>query len=55
MVYANQKAFGVENRFLSDGNVLPTLGAANFALTIIAAAARLVDHRCRRQANHPQR
>jgi choline dehydrogenase-like flavoprotein len=44
VVDANQKVFGVENLFLSDGSVLPTQGSANPALTIMALAARLADH-----------
>ena len=44
VVDANQKVFGVENLFVSDGSVLPTQGSANPALTIMALAARLADH-----------
>jgi choline dehydrogenase-like flavoprotein len=44
VVDANQKVFGVENLYLADGSVMPTQGAANPALTIMALAARLADH-----------
>jgi choline dehydrogenase-like flavoprotein len=40
----NQKVFGVDNLYLADGSVLPTQGAANPALTIMALTARLADH-----------
>jgi len=39
-----QRVFGVDNLYLADGSVLPTQGAANPALTIMALAARLGDH-----------
>jgi choline dehydrogenase-like flavoprotein len=44
VVDRNQKVFGVDNLYLADGSVLPTQGAANPALTIMALAARLADH-----------
>jgi choline dehydrogenase-like flavoprotein len=34
----------VTNLYLADGRVLPTRGAANPALTIMALAARCADH-----------
>jgi choline dehydrogenase-like flavoprotein len=43
VVDADQKVFGVDNLYLSDGSVLPTQGSANPALTIMALAARLAD------------
>jgi choline dehydrogenase-like flavoprotein len=36
--------FGVPNVYVVDGSVLPTQGAANPALTIMALAARCADH-----------
>jgi choline dehydrogenase-like flavoprotein len=34
----------VPNLYITDGSVLPTQGAANPALTIMAVAARAADH-----------
>ena len=39
----DQRVWGVPNLFLADGSVMPTQGAANPALTIMAAAARLAQ------------
>jgi choline dehydrogenase-like flavoprotein len=44
VVDGDQRVFGVDNLYLSDGSVLPTQGSANPALTIMALAARLADH-----------
>jgi choline dehydrogenase-like flavoprotein len=44
VVDADQRVFGVPNVYIGDGSVLPTQGAANPALTIMALAARLADH-----------
>jgi choline dehydrogenase-like flavoprotein len=44
VVDAQHRVFGVDNLYLADGSVLPTQGAANPALTIMALAARLADH-----------
>jgi choline dehydrogenase-like flavoprotein len=44
VVDRNQKVFGIDNLYLADGSVLPTQGAANPALTIMALTARLADH-----------
>jgi choline dehydrogenase-like flavoprotein len=44
VVDAHQKIFGIDNVYIADGSVLPTQGAANPALTIMALAARLADH-----------
>jgi choline dehydrogenase-like flavoprotein len=38
------RSFAVPNLYLTDGSVLPTQGAANPALTIMALAARCADH-----------
>ena len=44
VVDANLKSFAVDNLYVVDGSVLPTQGAANPALTIMAVAARAADH-----------
>jgi choline dehydrogenase-like flavoprotein len=49
VVDADQKVFGIDNVYLSDGSVLPTQGAANPALTIMALASRLAAHLGARQ------
>jgi choline dehydrogenase-like flavoprotein len=38
------RSFAVPNLYIADGSVLPTQGAANPALTIMAVAARTADH-----------
>jgi len=38
------RSFAVPNLYVVDGSVLPTQGAANPALTIMALAARCADH-----------
>ncbi|MCA1682995.1 MAG: GMC family oxidoreductase [Actinobacteria bacterium] len=38
------RSFAVPNLYVTDGSVLPTEGAANPALTIMALAARCADH-----------
>ena len=38
------RTFAVPNLLITDGSVLPTQGAANPALTIMAVAARAADH-----------
>ena len=43
VVDADHRVFGVPNLFVVDGSVLPTQGAANPALTIMALAARAAD------------
>jgi choline dehydrogenase-like flavoprotein len=40
VVDADHRVFGIPNLFVVDGSVLPTQGAANPALTIMALAAR---------------
>jgi choline dehydrogenase-like flavoprotein len=37
------RSFAVPNLYITDGSVLPTQGAANPALTIMAVAARAAD------------
>jgi choline dehydrogenase-like flavoprotein len=44
VVDANLRTFAVANLYVTDGSVLPTQGAANPALTIMALAARTADH-----------
>jgi choline dehydrogenase-like flavoprotein len=44
VVDRNQLVFGLDNLYITDGSVLPTQGAANPALTIMALAARLAAH-----------
>ncbi len=46
VVDADCRAFAVENLLVTDGSVLPTQGAANPALTIMALAARAADRLC---------
>ncbi len=43
VVDRDQRTFAVPNLYLTDGSVLPTQGAANPALTIMALAARCAD------------
>ena len=43
VVDAEHRVFGVPNVFIVDGSMLPTQGAANPALTIMALAARAAD------------
>jgi choline dehydrogenase-like flavoprotein len=43
VVDAHHRVFGVSNLYVTDGSVLPTQGAANPALTIMALAARAAD------------
>ncbi|MGZ4125138.1 MAG: GMC family oxidoreductase [Actinomycetota bacterium] len=51
VVDRNLKMFGVPNVYVVDGSVLPTQGAANPALTIMALAARCADHLSRGAKN----
>ena len=44
VVDRNLRCFAVPNLYITDGSVLPTQGAANPALTIMALAARCADH-----------
>jgi choline dehydrogenase-like flavoprotein len=38
------RSFAIPNLYVTDGSTLPTQGAANPALTIMALAARCADH-----------
>ena len=44
------RAWGVPNLYVADGSVMPTQGAANPALTIMALASRLAGLLARKQA-----
>jgi choline dehydrogenase-like flavoprotein len=44
VVDRNLRTFAVPNLYIADGSVMPTQGAANPALTIMALAARCADH-----------
>lgn len=44
VVDSDLRSFAVPNLYITDGSVLPTQGAANPALTIMALAARCADH-----------
>lgn len=48
VVDRNGRAFGVSNLYITDGSVLPTQGAANPGLTIMALAARAADELIKR-------
>ena len=43
VIDAGHRAWGVPNLFVADGSVMPTQGAANPALTIMALASRLAE------------
>ena len=43
VVDADHRAWGIANLFVCDGSVMPTQGAANPALTIMALASRLAE------------
>ena len=43
VVDSSHRAWGLENLFVVDGSVMPTQGAANPALPIMALASRLAD------------
>jgi len=43
VVNADQQVWSIPNLYVTDGSVLPTQGAANPALTIMAMAARVAD------------
>lgn len=49
VVDADCRSFAVPNLYITDGSVLPTQGAANPALTIMAVAARAADRMARRK------
>jgi choline dehydrogenase-like flavoprotein len=51
VVDADHRVFGVPNLFIVDGSVLPTQGAANPALTIMALAARAGHRLATRQVH----
>jgi choline dehydrogenase-like flavoprotein len=43
VVDADHRAWGIDNLFVCDGSVMPTQGAANPALTVMALASRLAQ------------
>jgi choline dehydrogenase-like flavoprotein len=43
VIDADHRAWGIPNLFVCDGSVMPTQGAANPALTIMALASRLAE------------
>ena len=43
VIDAEHRVFGVDRLYVVDGSVMPTQGAANPALTIMALAARAAD------------
>jgi choline dehydrogenase-like flavoprotein len=43
VVDADHRVWGIPNLFVADGSVMPTQGAANPALTIMALASRLAE------------
>ena len=43
VIDAEHRVFGVDRLYVVDGSVMPTQGAANPALTIMALAARVAD------------
>jgi choline dehydrogenase-like flavoprotein len=46
VIDSDHRAWGVDNLYIADGSVMPTQGAANPALTIMALASRLADRLC---------
>jgi choline dehydrogenase-like flavoprotein len=56
VVDADHRAWGIDNLFVCDGSVMPTQGAANPALTIMALASRLAQRLGdKRVAREPRR
>jgi choline dehydrogenase-like flavoprotein len=49
VVDSDQRAWGVPNLFVADGSVMPTQGAANPALTIMALSSRLAERLARKR------
>lgn len=43
VVDSDHRVWGVPNLFVADGSVMPTQGAANPALTIMALSSRLAE------------
>ena len=50
VIDADHRAWGVPNLFVADGSVMPTQGAANPALTIMALASRLAERLAAKRA-----
>jgi choline dehydrogenase-like flavoprotein len=54
VVDVHHRVFGVPNLYITDGSVLPTQGAANPALTIMALVARAADRLSAGARNGPE-
>jgi choline dehydrogenase-like flavoprotein len=50
VVDADHRAWGVPNLYIADGSIMPTQGAANPALTIMALASRLAERLAAKRA-----
>jgi choline dehydrogenase-like flavoprotein len=54
-VDADHRAWEVPNLLICDGSVMPTQGAANPALTIMALASRLAERLATNRVGRPRR
>jgi choline dehydrogenase-like flavoprotein len=52
---ADHRIWGVPNVFVTDGSALPTQGAANPALTIMAESSRIADVLASKRLARPRR
>jgi choline dehydrogenase-like flavoprotein len=52
VVDSDHRVWGVPNLFVSDGSVMPTQGAANPALTVMALASRLAERLGEKRIDH---
>ena len=55
VVDADHRVWDTPNLFLADGSVMPTQGAANPALTIMALSSRLAERLHQKRAHTGQR
>jgi choline dehydrogenase-like flavoprotein len=55
VVDSDQRVWGIPNLFIADGSVMPTQGAANPALAIMALAARLAERLATKRIATPAR
>jgi choline dehydrogenase-like flavoprotein len=55
VVDADHRVWDTPNLFLADGSVMPTQGAANPALTVMALSSRLAEHLAQRRIRSGQR
>jgi choline dehydrogenase-like flavoprotein len=53
VVDADHRAWGIPNLLIADGSVMPTQGAANPALTIMALASRLAERLVAKRVGQP--